>query len=46
MDGWMDEWLTTVSLTCLAVSACVSYSTITSVSIDQFSATSAILTPI
>ena len=35
-----------VSLTCLAVSACVSRSTQTAVSIDQISATSAILTQI
>ena len=40
------KWLITVSLTCLAVSACVSRSTQTAVPIDQFCATSAILTPI
>ena len=39
-------WLITVGITCLAVSACVSRFTQTAVSIDQVSATSAILTQI
>ena len=44
MNEYINAWLITVGLTCLTISACVSLSTQTAVSIDQFSATSAILT--